>query len=915
MAILQQPGSINLSGNLKDVIVSTAVEIDFQLSKDGQLIAEETYSPNDNDRVTIKLKDLVDSLLSVDIPTLNKFEQTNAVANFEAVVDGTTINFKVVKGGVDATIDATNFLAGNWLTWQEQQKIVKYTDPEWLTYYATEAITVKVKGYFADESDETIVLESLDSGKEYSLNVNYDYITNKLSQQPTYYDVWAETSGGTRLSFVQRYVLFSQYFEHEDLFLFANTVGGIDTIRFTGEKVEKNELEFDSAEFDETTLDYDFDFDVVWSKNSGTFRTDRERMWSLEFFKALQKYFVAGSEFKRITITQPKLESIAGELNSYTFDYALSDQSKYLNLARVDELPETLEIIDPVQGLFFLAPRLSEFEIANISDHLVFPVQFPFVQEWKQLPYSAIRDDILGDIADMGFITGGEVEGNINLSGYAQKDGDNVFSGINVFTQDVNIKGYNAAILDSDLTDGGMVIWDAVKGRLSTDMSSFQPNFVTLDTDQIITGQKTFTSRLLIEGFESHEGFSSGIAGMRFAKDTETSEWTGELDALYVRHYLQADEFIMNQVRATNGNLVISSVAKVESIAGSVITCQLPEGETIAPFQADDICLVQRVNLSSGAEIKRIVFKILSVANADITISILTANGTIARGDTMVKIAHESAGANLIKLNVFGSNTPYISAMEELYSYADYIDPDKEIVRIGKLDGITDPVLGNLTGVGLYSQNVFLKGKFVLANNQDVGDVLDSKASQTEVNTLTGIITTNQTNITQNASEIALKASQSSLDTLTGRVTDAEASITINANAIALKVSQTEFDVLEGIVTTNQTNITQNASEIELKASQSEVDNIDGRLSSAESSIVVNANAITLKASQSEVDSIDGRLSSAESSIVVNANAIALKASQSEVNSIDGRLTTAESSIVVNAQGHYFQGFKRFCDL
>lgn len=51
-----------------------------------------------------------------------------------------------------------------------------------------------------------------------------------------------------------------------------------------------------------------------------------------------------------------------------------------------------------------------------------------------------------------------------------------------------------------------------------------------------------------------------------------------------------------------------------------------------------------------------------------------------------------------------------------------------------------------------------------------------------------------QTQITQQAGEIDLKASQSDVDTLTGRVTTAEATIETQANQIALRVTTTDFD-------------------------------------------------------------------------------------------------------------------------
>lgn len=66
-----------------------------------------------------------------------------------------------------------------------------------------------------------------------------------------------------------------------------------------------------------------------------------------------------------------------------------------------------------------------------------------------------------------------------------------------------------------------------------------------------------------------------------------------------------------------------------------------------------------------------------------------------------------------------------------------------------------------------------------------------AEAIRSEVSTATGGL---QTQITQQAGEIDLKASQSDVDTLAGRVTTAEATIEAQANQIALRVTTTDFD-------------------------------------------------------------------------------------------------------------------------
>lgn len=182
-------------------------------------------------------------------------------------------------------------------------------------------------------------------------------------------------------------------------------------------------------------------------------------------------------------------------------------------------------------------------------------------------------------------------------------------------------------------------------------------------------------------------------------------------------------------------------------------------------------------------------------------------------------------------------------------------------------------------------------------------------------------ITNAESDISQNASDIALKVAKTTYDAditapstgLIARMTSAEAGISINADEIALRATKTEFDAVANRVSTAESSITTNANEITLRATKTEVNALSDRVGTAESSITTNANQIALRVTKTEYDTdindaangLIARMTSAESSITANAGEISLKASQSELDTRMGtvvsRLDTAEAEILIQS--------------
>ena len=65
MTIIQSPATYNFAGNIPDLIVDTTEQLSFTLSRGGTQIVAETYTPAQNDRIVINLRNLLELLVEV----------------------------------------------------------------------------------------------------------------------------------------------------------------------------------------------------------------------------------------------------------------------------------------------------------------------------------------------------------------------------------------------------------------------------------------------------------------------------------------------------------------------------------------------------------------------------------------------------------------------------------------------------------------------------------------------------------------------------------------------------------------------------------------------------------------------------------------------------------------------------------
>ncbi len=602
--VLLYPDALSMVGSMNafEIFSTSKADVVFALRYKGSSanIVQHTYTPNDKNRITLSVKDIILPLLSFEVKDSSEpYAQPNIMKSFVATVyevgsedSKKEFTFSVIRAGVDRLSDsATNFLKNNFLTWQPQVKAVTYYSPEFLTYYATATSVMKCKAYMwngtAYEEKEVVLMNHMNAGTVYTVPVQYAIIAKKIggSIQPSYYDIWVEQDG-KRVTYVQRYYASDMKSEEEEWFLFENSLGGVDCFRAYGNSENTAEHTHNVAEIEEDSEEYRVDTTRKFKKNTG-FLDKKERLWMLDFFPSLGKYVYHGNSLRKITVTESDVNYEAKELPSnYTFTYKYSDDRPYLNLTRSDASDfKQMDIHLPEIGNFTIAPRLVEFPRQLLSGGVLFPVQEPYSETWGVTTADALFNYFASTLTDRYSGGGGIGHQHFNIEvlnglsydyGYILYQGDRIKAG-----------------MADDCTPGGALekkmlrkdIDDTAKGKITfEDVISLLKGLKLGDGKSQITGE----GLAKLYAFMTYN-FVSGAYGSGASIDNNGN---AEMNSLFVRQFISAPKFVFNEISVTkaeqwntNGYGTIESVDTEKHI----ISLHL-EGNDYGSLQVGDIC-------------------------------------------------------------------------------------------------------------------------------------------------------------------------------------------------------------------------------------------------------------------------------------------------------------------------------------
>lgn len=531
MNILQQPDSLSLSGNIKEFRIQTTDTISFILFQGEEEIVSRSYDPGADDVVIIDIRDLVHARLSFLFNNTSiVYEQSSIVSAFKAVISGTEVIFTAIRCGIDMFADtATNFLTQNFLTWQPNVKPVTYYSPEFLTYYATQNCTAKLRAYFTDEegtvvSQRDLEIAGFSKNKAYTIPLQYASVFEKVGDMPAYYDVWIEDLKGERLTYIQRYYASDIKSETEQWILFENSLGGIDTFRAYGTTTFTGEHTHNVAEINEVAVEYRVDTSRKYQKNTG-YLDRKERAWLLDFFPSLKKYLYIDSFLRPIIVVESNATYTDKDLPSnYTFTYKYADAKPLLNLPRTELPVEQLNIKVPNLGSFTVPPRLVEFPRLPLSEGVLLPVQEPYSEVWSATTAGSLSD-FIAERLSKNYGGGGGVghhHDNIDL---------------------LQLLGYTAEYL--------LLSGKKVKAGYADQAYTLQNNIAQ---ENIKFAKGAVTDLMTSEKYDAGEDGH----GYRLKCDPVTGESMLEIDKLHVRIRAEYKELLIESLQHIGGELVIS---------------------------------------------------------------------------------------------------------------------------------------------------------------------------------------------------------------------------------------------------------------------------------------------------------------------------------------------------------------------
>lgn len=296
-----------------------------------------------------------------------------------------------------------------------------------------------------------------------------------------------------------------------------------------------------------------------------------------------------------------------------------------------------------------------------------------------------------------------------------------------------------------------LAIYIGGEKRLSYDNQSTNNSILSITTHSSI-GSREFVSGFGGQGFK--------VEPLSLSEYPFSNSWRGTFDELWVRGTMNVYEFVINQIRATNGSLWVSDAGKVTSasyadnklaltfytdsagyimpfVPGDIIRSKrwMPHGTNSIQTNWDFMGIVQASEYGSGKCSLDVSSGNYYLAPESYTLQTFVKD-VASYGAEFVRIGNTSTASRkgAIYLTSNDQGGPFLDVYDGVSSIGNFtgsytgsagatlsVNPnlydeqsadDRRLkLRLGQLNGITtDEFGGQLSGYGLYADNAYLRG-------------------------------------------------------------------------------------------------------------------------------------------------------------------------------------------------------------
>ena len=314
---------------------------------------------------------------------------------------------------------------------------------------------------------------------------------------------------------------------------------------------------------------------------------------------------------------------------------------------------------------------------------------------------------------------------------YLRKDIDDMAAGNITFEKDIILAGLESSIYsdrdaDSFKHENGF--------RVFADGTAWVKD-LKVKHDSMFAG--SLSSPTFASGFPNGTGFMIAPYKVTNAAGVEETKYKLEIDSISVRNELKVYTFVVSQLLGENDNRIFAGMMEVDHYDPETgrIYLDTDGGRLYNPFREGDILMVQQFQgdptLQNDYKMtKSYELKVVEVAVGDLSdgenrldwlrfTNFVGNLSDIAKRDTLCRVDNpdNSTRSGIMKITTVDEfGTPYMDVIRGMKT-----DPENCVkVRVGNMNGLVTPYFGRLEGDGIYVENLYARGQFILDTGENV---------------------------------------------------------------------------------------------------------------------------------------------------------------------------------------------------